>query len=108
MRARQRLARQERLVALDVHDGVERGELGARGDFGNTVGAGEVTASVSTARTPDRSTTCATSGESVATTSSSDQTMLQHTLDDPGDQRLTCQHAGAVCWGGGWSRDEPE
>ena len=40
----QRLARHERLVALDVHDGVERGKLGAVGHLGNPVGAGLVPA----------------------------------------------------------------
>ena len=56
----QGLARQEGLVALDVHDGVERGELGAGGHLGHPVGTGEVAAIVRTARTLDRSTTCAT------------------------------------------------
>ena len=60
-RAGQRLTRQKRLVALDVHDGIEAGELGSRRHLGHPIGAGLVTADpVSTARTPDRSTTCAT------------------------------------------------
>ncbi len=37
---RQRLAGQKRFVPLDVHDGVERGEVGARGNLGNPIGSG--------------------------------------------------------------------
>ena len=46
---------------------------------------------VSTARTPARSTTWAIIGESVATTSSLDQTVLHDALNHPGDERLTGQ-----------------
>ena len=82
---RQRLTRQEGLVTLDVHDGIEAGELGSPGHFCHPVrsrhmgGGGEHSAHPG--HFGDAGHLLRIGGHDQL----SDQAMVQHALDDPGD-----------------------
>ena len=107
-RSGQGLPREKRLVALNVHNDVERGELRVGRDLGHPLSTGLVATGGQDRPDPGLLRHLGHLRRNRWPPPAHQQPMLQHALDDPGDEWLTCQRAEAVCWGGGWSRDEPE
>jgi hypothetical protein len=76
---------------LDVHDRVIRGELGPGGYFRDSIGSSlvgavrEYRANAGLLGNVDHPRGVRRNHEFI------DKAVLQHTLDDPGDERLTCQ-----------------